>query len=235
MNNAILQEHISSFLTESKAEKDKFTNDFKERLDQINFYQSYSKEKILEMNAEDIYKYISKLWAMLIWGNKNYLVDKIINDNGLENFKKELADLVWGSDRIENRWNRFRSKIKGMGPAMISEILCKSHPNDFMVWNRRAYVGLNYIEVDNLPRYDYQVTGKIYKHLCNISQEIAKELKQAGVKDTSLLAVDYFIWEELQVEDNLSKIHDGKEKRQKILNLINLKNQFLFTTISEIS
>jgi len=33
-----------------------------------------------------------------------------------------------------------------------------------------------------------------------------------GFHDTSLLAVDYFIWDKLQVEDNLSKIYSKKEE-----------------------
>ena len=75
---------------------------------------------------------------MIIWGNKHYVVDKIIEDNGLDKFKDYLAKLVWGSEDIENRWDDFRKEIKGMGPAMISEILCKTHPDDFMLWNTRA-------------------------------------------------------------------------------------------------
>jgi len=31
------------------------------------------------MNEEDLYEYISKLWAMLIWGNKHYVVEKLVN------------------------------------------------------------------------------------------------------------------------------------------------------------
>ncbi|MBI4465235.1 MAG: hypothetical protein HY647_11070, partial [Acidobacteria bacterium] len=38
-------------------------------------------------------------------------------------------------------------------------------------------------------------------------KDIASELGKAGFSDTTLLAVDYFIWEQLQVEDNLSKIY----------------------------
>ena len=166
------------------------------------------------MTEEDIYQYLSKLWAMLIWGNKHYVVDKIIEENGLENFRRYLADLVWGPQDITERWDNFRSGIKGMGPAMISEILCKTHPNDFMLWNRRAYVGLNYLAVKNLPRYDYQLTGKVYTHLCKVCKEISEELGNAGFKDATLLAVDYFIWEKLQVEDNLSKIYTKKSETE---------------------
>lgn len=220
MNRELLREHIKKFISASKKQPEKFNEDFKERLDLISYYQAFTKEKILSMDKDNIYEYLSKLWAMLIWGNKHYVVDKIIEDNGMDNFKMKLSDLVWGSKDISVRWDKFRTQIKGMGPAMISEILCKTYPNDFMLWNRRAFVGLNYLTVKKLPRYDYQLTGKVYKYLCDVGQEISEELANLGLKDTTLLAVDYFIWEELQVEDNLSKIYTKKKKEEKATGLV---------------
>lgn len=212
MNEELLKKHVKVFIEKTKKNPEKLKEDYKERLDHIQFYRSYEKARILKMNEEDIYKYLSGLWAMLIWGNKHYIIDKIIEDNGLDNFKHHLADLVWGNEDIEKRWDTFRSDMKGLGPAMMSEILCKTHPDDYMIWNRRAYVGLNYLGVENLPRYDYQMTGKIYKHITNVCQTISHELAAQGFSDTNLLSVDYFIWDELQVEENLSKIQGKKGK-----------------------
>ena len=210
MNKDKLRKYIGEFIADANKNTDKFNSDLKERLELINYYQSFTKEKILKMTEEDIFEYVSRLWAMLIWGNKHYVVDKLIEVNGLQHFRKYLAELVWGNGEVIGRWDNFRSQIKGMGPAMISEILCKTHPNDFMLWNRRAYVGLNHLEVHNLPRYDYQLTGKVYKYLCDTCKEISKELINAGFNDQTLLAVDYFIWDKLQVEDNLTKIYTKK-------------------------
>jgi len=210
MNKSLLKKHIDHFKKQSMKHEEEFREHSRERAELVSFYQTFTKNKILKMSNDDVFDYLSKLWAMLIWGNKHYVVDKIISDNGLENFREALADLVWGADDIVERWDRFRKGVKGMGPAMISEILCKTHPNEFLLWNRRAYVGLKYLEVDGLPRYDYQLTGKVYKHLCDIGKEIARALAAAGFEDTSLLAVDYFLWDELQVEDNLSNLHRKK-------------------------
>ena len=220
MNKDLLKKHIKSFISASKKQPEKFNEDFKERLDLISYYQSVTKDKMVTMDEDDIYEYLSKLWAMRIWGNKHYVVDKIIENNGMDNFRVNLSDLVWGKSDISSRWDNFRKQIKGMGPAMISEILCKTHPDYFMLWNRRAYVGLNYLAVKNLPRYDYQLTGKVYKNLCNVCKEISEELSANGLKDITLLAVDYFIWEELQVEDNLSKIYIKKKKEEKTTDIV---------------
>lgn len=213
MNKTLLQKHIKNYKERRTNQPEKYHKDMQERSEHVQLYHAFTQEKMLQMDEEGLYEYISPLWAMLIWGNKQYVVDKLIDDNGLENLKKEMVYLLWGKDSIESRWDQFKKNVKGMGPAMISEILCKTHPDDFMIWNRRAKVALDYLEVDNLPRYDYQLDGKKYKELCNIGIEISKELIKAGFEDDSLLMVDYFIWDELQVEENLSS--SGRKLKKK--------------------
>jgi hypothetical protein len=210
MNRDLLSQHIQKFAAEARSDPVRFEQELGERIEITAYYRQFGRERILAMTSEDIYDYLSRLWAMLIWGNKHYVVDKIIEDNGLESLRRRLADLVWGEADIAQRWDIFRAKVKGMGPAMISEILCKTNPDDFMLWNRRAFIGLNYLKVEGLPRYDYQLTGRVYKYLCEVSKGIAVELQEAGFQDTTLLAVDYFIWEELQVEDSLNGIQSKK-------------------------
>ena len=211
MDIQLLKKHIDNFVQST----DRKTNQ-EERKERINYYQSWTKERIISMTEDDVYDYISKLWAMLIWGNKHYVVDKIIANNGLEKFRDQLAHVIWSDSPIEERWDDFRENIKGMGSAMISEILCHVHPEQYILWNRRAYVGLNYLGVENLPRYDYQMTGKKYVELANTCQIIVDELRNTNIPDPTLLTVDYFIWEELQVEKNLTAIHRKKGEKQSL-------------------
>jgi hypothetical protein len=42
-----------------------------ERANRVAYYRAHTADKIRTMNADEFYDYISKLWAMLIWGNKN--------------------------------------------------------------------------------------------------------------------------------------------------------------------
>ncbi|HFE32264.1 MAG TPA: hypothetical protein ENJ17_03015 [Gammaproteobacteria bacterium] len=163
------------------------------------------------MSEDEFYEYLARLWAMMIWGNKQYVVDKLIEDNGFDHLRNELAELVWGDVPLQERWDRFRTGIKGMGPAMMSEILCYVHPEQCMLWNRRAYVGMRYLGVENLPRYNYQLTGKRYVELSEEAKRIAEEMRARGIEDADLLTVDYFIWDELQVEENLSQIHKSDQ------------------------
>jgi hypothetical protein len=162
------------------------------------------------MSAEEFGEFLAKLWAMLIWGNKKYVADKLTQDNGLPRLREALERLLWGTESVAKRWDWYRANVKGMGPAMISEILCHVHPDECMLWNRRAYVALNYLGVQKLPRYDYQMNGGRYLSLSENTKLIGKELIASGFQDGDLLAVDYFMWRELQVEENLSAIHKNE-------------------------
>jgi hypothetical protein len=205
MNIELLRRHIQQFIKHPKAEVDNDTQ--LTRAQRRAYYSKWTAERILQMSREDIHEYLSQLWAMLIWGNKRYAIDKMITDNGLEPLKSALADLVWGPAVVANRWDGFRKTIKGMGPAMISELLVYTHPSECLLWNRRAKMGLSYLGVPNLPTYDYQVNGKRYVELCAVGHEIAAEMNSLGYRGATLLDVDYFLWSELQVEDTLSKVH----------------------------
>lgn len=207
LNIGLLRKHISDWKRKLAENPQRAEHDKLERANRVAYYRARGPDKIRAMSADEFYDYVSKLWAMLIWGNKKYVVDKLIEENGFETIKSELVELVWGDALIDERWDHFRSSIKGMGPAMMSEILCHSRPDEYMLWNRRAYVGLRYLGVDDLPRYNYQVTGKKYHALCDTAKEITKEIQSEGISGTDLLTLDFFIWDELQVEENLSQIH----------------------------
>lgn len=213
MNNKKLYELVSAYASGISAGLGEYEKDLSDRRERKAFYQSWTRERLTRMSEEDFTEYLSRLWAMRIWGNKEYAINKIVEGNGLAKVRSHLADLLWGDSPLENRWDKFRSEVKGMGPAMMSELLCHTHPEDCILWNRRAYVGLEKLGVENLPRYEYQLDGKRYLALSAAAKEIAVELKAQGLPDTDLLAVDYFIWDELQDETPLEQMH--KKPKQK--------------------
>lgn len=207
MNIALLRQHIKSYLDKLQKEKTKHDEDLKEREQRKAFFSGWTADRILAMNEEDMYSYISQLWAMRIWSNKRYVVGKMIKENGFEKLKSGLANLVWGGDSVESRWDKFRLNVRHVGPAMMSELLCHVHPDTCVLWNRRAYVAFRYLDVGGLPRYDYQLTGKKYVELSQDAHQIANEMTALGGGNVDLLTVDYFLWDELQVEDILTNIH----------------------------
>jgi hypothetical protein len=210
----LLKKHAANYLRHIEANRSEYEATRRERREQATYYQSWTAERLRSMSAEELLVYMSRLWAMLIWGNKQYVVDKLITDHGLPRIREELAALAWGSGPLEQRWDQFRSRIKGMGPAMMSEILANTHPDRCLLWNRRAFVSLNYLGIPDLPRYNYQLTGKKYQQLCNVGLRLADELRALGLPSADLLDVDYFIWDELQVEDNLSQLKAKESPQQ---------------------
>ena len=94
-----------------------------ERKERKEYYQSWTKEKIYSMSEDDFVEYIGKLWSMLVWGNKKYISDKIIELNGFERIKENLINLLYGEDDIVIRWNSFYKNIKQIGPSTMSELL----------------------------------------------------------------------------------------------------------------
>ena len=91
---------------------------------------AFTKERLLSLSEDDLFEYLSPLWAMAMWGNKHYQIDNIIEANRIELLRKQFANLIYEDANIEKRWDDFRSKIKGIGPAIMSELLCKTIPHN---------------------------------------------------------------------------------------------------------
>lgn len=200
MNTDLLKKEVSKYMAHREAEPANYADMSTHREEHAVEIRQWGREEMLNLDDEGLYRLISPLWAMLIWGNKQYVVDKLIAENGLGSLRTELTELVWGKSDIAARWDQFRAQIKGIGPAMMSEILCHVHPKDCAIWNRRAKAGLSYLGVPSLPKYDYQLTGQRYKELTSEMQTIATELESQGMENADLLTVDYFIWDQLQPE-----------------------------------
>ena len=138
MDISLLIRHISKYKQWKADNLALYEKERREQQGMISKYESYTREKILVMTEEELYEFIAPLWAMLIWGNKSYVIDKLISDNTLPKLREQLANLLWGSDPVAKRWDKFRKEIKGIGVAMMSELLAKTHPSDYLIWNRRT-------------------------------------------------------------------------------------------------
>lgn len=197
MNKQKLNLAICEFTSKKKSNAAYYEENWAERKERKDYYQSFTKDKLIAMTEDDFLEYISKLWSMLIWGNKKYVVDQLISDNGFSNIKKQLVDLLYGTASIDKRWDVFLKSIKGLGPATISELLTYADPEEYVIFNKTTILCYGYLDILDMPKYNYQYTGKKYVEVCNIAKEIASELKRSGAEDYDLLAVDYFMWDEI--------------------------------------
>lgn len=197
MDKTKLQLTIKGFIKKTKSNAAYFDENWSERKERREFYQGFTRQRLLAMSEDEFLEYISKLWSMLIWGNKKYVVDKLIADNGFENIKKQLVELLYSDAAIEKRWDAFLKNVKGLGPATISELLTYVNPWEHVIFNKTTILCYTYLGIPDMPKYNYQYTGKKYVEVCNIAKQIASTMEDAGAGDTDLLAVDYFLWDEI--------------------------------------
>lgn len=177
----------------------------KERKERIEYYQSFTAERILGLDIEGLCEYIGTLWATVMWGNKSYYVSKIIDENGFDTTKQALANLLYGKEPLADRWNRFQKGIKRMGPAAMSELLSYSNPAEYIIYNSSTAKAFAYLDIQICSKYDYQCTGDKYLEACQYGKQISQCMADAGFQDVSLLAVDYFMWDELPPKGDTTK------------------------------
>ena len=181
------------------------------RKERIAFYQGVDKQGLLNLNEDEFTEYIGKLWASAMYGNKKYIVDKMIDSNtDFITLKKMLTEFLYGSQEVSLRWDKFLKEAKFFGPSYMSELLGYIYPNEFALANLQVIKALDYLEMEGLPQYNYQFTGKKYLEICNAVKELATNLSSAGINCENLLAVDYYLWEvtRLNVEDIAREVED---------------------------
>lgn len=82
MNTQKLRAAISDFSKHQNTNAAYYEDNWSERKERKEYYQSFTKDKLVTMTEDESLDYISKLQSMLILGNKKYVVDKLVVDNG---------------------------------------------------------------------------------------------------------------------------------------------------------
>ena len=198
--------------TDNKAEVEA---DFQGRRKMCEEMQAYTKEKLENLSEEEFFEMIAPLWAMGIWGNKKYYIDNLIESNGMDLIRHQLSNLFYGHSSIANRWDDFRSSVKGIGPAMMSELLNKFNPDEYILWNKKSLTAFLALQVDNVPKTNASLDGKRYLHLSKVGRSLVQIAKEQGYSEIeNMLALDYFIWQELQIESATGKTTTEKPEQE---------------------
>lgn len=199
-----------------------------ERITRRNLFQDIlSKTNIDDLDRENFGIIIYNLWASQVWTNKEHLIDRLIEDNGLLKIKKELKILLYSDNNIEERFNRFNSKIKGLAHASITEILVFMDSEKYGLWNDKPITILPYLEMDKLLPYrvfKYQLKGEDYSKCIQILDILKNKLKEFGLDTVDYLTVDLFLAyifyripkEERQEEKQITHIDEPKEIKKGI-------------------
>ena len=82
------KEKLSSYLQkyENRLKEELYGGEWdQERKERTRFYKKiFSKGHLDKLKEEEFGDAVKQLWASQIWGNKEYLVNKILQDNGIE-------------------------------------------------------------------------------------------------------------------------------------------------------
>jgi len=190
LNKQKLKKAFGVFKEYSK--ESRFQDDIKERVERKQFFQKLTSGKFNELNFSEI---IKKLWASRIWSNKDYLINKIIKDNGIQKIADEFTRLISLKGTPGERYQRFLENIKGMGPSMVTEIVCHVDPQNAGIWNDKARKALAWLEVENISYDKYKITGKEYDDCNTLLKGLVDDLRKEGYEGVDFLFVDYFLWE----------------------------------------
>lgn len=177
---------------------------FEERLERSREYRTALGDSVIDNLSEaELSRLLGNLWASEMWTDKDQPLKHILESTKLSDLRSALRELLWGTKALGVRYDAFRGKVKGAGPATITELLALVHPGKCAIWNKRAREALSALSLDSVvPVKHYQITGTEYERIVT-ELEIARAYTnsaQGGVNLGDLLAFDYFLW---FVDDNL--------------------------------
>ncbi len=185
-----LKDHIANFKKWLATDTERAAAWQKEREERLAWYQQYlARNKVATLSLDDFSTLVKELWAVNIWHDKDYKVNKVIEDNGLDKLRAALDNLLYGGAAVEQRWDTFRTVIKGLGPSSLSEILIFFDPQQYALVNLKPY--------EVLPRIGYTIDpvkdGRSYKKAVNQLGQIKALLVENGVADADFILTDFFI------------------------------------------
>ena len=197
MNESLLNHHIANYLANQKENPTKAAEEAEDRASRLHSFRQWNRDRMMRATPEELVEFFTPLWSMAMWGNKEYQVNQFITDNGLDQLRFRLAEFLWGSAPVEQRWNVFRSKTKWIGPSMMSELLGYVHPDECIIWNKATVACLNYLGYEGLPQKSHQMKGDTYARICTIAKDFRDRLASLSESRYDLLEVNYLLWDEI--------------------------------------
>jgi hypothetical protein len=190
-----LKPQIDSFVAHLATEAAK--KEQLERQQHLHYFREELPALLDNLSELDVANVVGQLWASRMWGNKQWLVQRVIEDNrGLDVLREELKHLLDTTKSPGYRYERALSGISRLGPASITEILCYSDPEHCGIWNNKARAGVKSVGLDMIVSSEkYRLSGTEYDIFNALLAEIGNEIKVCGVPSVDLLLVDYFLYQ----------------------------------------
>ncbi len=176
-----------------------YKSDRSDRAARVVLFQAELPERLAEWNEADVTRLVQTLYSTAMWGNKAYLAQTIVTNNGLEKLRQEVVALLDRATAPEERYARFVHGIKGLGPAAATEMLCYLQPEACGIWNQVARRALKILGLDGYVNVGkWYLSASEYGRFNSLLHAIADQLRAAGIDDVDLLLVDYFLYEVTQ-------------------------------------
>jgi predicted Mrr-cat superfamily restriction endonuclease len=167
---------------------------------QKEIQQHFSLENLGKLTPEILINIFIRLFAIR-GGNAKPEAQKdwaesIITDNGLEQFKAELTNLLYGKDDFTIRYTQFLKNTKNIKHSLASEILCNYDPTKYASLNKPAEEALELLHIGAISgQRDGTQSGIYYQKFTEKIQYIRKKLQEdPEFSSADLSFVDYFLY-----------------------------------------
>lgn len=165
----------------------------KERMD--SYKKLLHMDNIEKLTEEEIASLRSGLWAMKFWTSKDWALKQFFEKNDMNVFRRELKMLLWGDEPIQDRYDRFREHVWGMGASAITEILAFINPDSCGIWNEKVRRASRILGLGNLlPSEKYNITGEEYEHCNKVFRLISDELQLGGLNKQTVFGTHLFMY-----------------------------------------
>ena len=109
------KEKLSQYLNQyrDRLEKELYGGEWdKERKARTEYYHLvFGEEHLDKLTEAEFGNAIEQLWASRIWGKADYLITKIVTDNGLDKIRMSLKLMLHGEEPLEERFDLFSGSI----------------------------------------------------------------------------------------------------------------------------
>lgn len=203
------------------------------------FRELLSPAKIDRLEEYEMKEILTSLWACHTWSNKDKFFQIFLdaNDNDIDKIRINLKELIHGNRPLRERYDNFRTNVKRVGSAIITEILAFYDPSRYGLWNDKVRKAAKLLNLSNeLYSNKQQIDGEEYEHVVDELKQIKDKFEDKGL-GSSYLDVDLFFMyylSEYNVNVKRRDIEDRGIEHDDIINmLLEIGNNLGFDVKSE--
>ncbi|NJE84345.1 hypothetical protein E3E23_00595 [Thermococcus sp. CX2] len=126
-------------------------------------------------------------------------MSKILKDNDIKRIRDLLKQLLYGADPLSERFDEFNKEIRGIGPFMITEIMCFVNPQEYPIYNGKVRYSLNFLKalgIDLVRNIEIKerINGEYYEDFRRVMFYFRNILeKQVGSQNLDFIDVYLFM------------------------------------------